>query len=360
MLQTSVEDLVPLRTERLARSVKRPEKSAEAVRLNYVNDKSPGITRKRAGKGFSYSKNGRTLHDAKVLARIRALAIPPAWKEVWICADANGHLQATGLDVKGRKQYRYHTRWSAVRGQVKFHRMHAFGKRLPKLRQHLEKDMRRKGLPKEKVLAGLVSLMEHTRIRLGGKDYEKNNGSFGLSTLKDHHLKHGANGTRLRFKGKSGVLHDIPLRSRKLARLAMRCKELPGQELFQFLDEEDNVHDVDSNMVNAYFREACGGDFTSKDMRTWIGSARCMELLLANGPVDTKTACTTCINTALDGVAKQLGNTRAVCRSHYVHPRIIHLFQEGGLADIGKGIRADRGPFGLDRAEKALMKICRE
>lgn len=338
--------------------VHKPRKAARAAGLRYVHDAQAGIQRKRAGKGWSYSKQGRKITEKEMLSRIKALAIPPAWTDVWICPDPDGHLQATGMDAKGRKQYRYHKQWSAVRGLVKFHRLRAFGKQLPTLRKHVEKDLRKKGLPKEKVLAGLVALMEETRIRVGAKDYERNNGSYGLSTLKDRHLKRRINGTRLRFKGKSGVLHDIPLHSKRLARLALRCKELPGQELFQFMDEQGAVHDVDSGMVNDYFRTACGGDFTSKDMRTWIGSARCAELLLDSGESETKTACTACINTALDQVARQLGNTRAVCRSHYVHPHIITAFEEGSLTALAKEVRADRGPFGLDRAEKVLLKIC--
>lgn len=336
----------------------RPKKLARAVHLHYVNDKRPGIVRKREGKGWRFSQGGKAIRDKGELQRIHALAIPPAWRDVWICADPDGHLQATGLDVKGRKQYRYHKRWASARGQVKYHRLHAFGKHLPAMRKQVAKDLRRHGMPKEKVLAGVVAVIERTRIRVGNRAYEQTNGSYGLSTLKDRHLKQGKKGTRLRFKGKSGVMHDIPLHSAKLARLVMRCKELPGQELFQYEDKEGKVHDVDSGMVNDYVRQASGGDFSSKDLRTWMGSAFCVEALLGEEKPETKSGCAQCVNKAMDDVAKHLGNTRAVCKAHYVHPGVVKAFENGELETLSKGIRERKNSIGLSRSERVLLKIC--
>lgn len=336
----------------------RPKKLARAVSLHYVTDHSPGFTRTRAGTGWSYAKAGRTVRDKTTLKRIRSLAIPPAWQDVWICSDPDGHLQATGLDAKGRKQYRYHQRWGAVRAQVKYHRLHAFGKHLPALRKQIAHDLRKQAMPKEKVIAGVVALMQRTRIRIGNKAYEQQNNSFGLTTLKDRHVKHDKKGIRLKFKGKSGVVHDIALHSARLARLVQRCKELPGQELFQYVDDQGIVHNVDSGMVNEYVRSASGGEFSSKDLRTWMGSACCVDALLDKDVPETQAACAECINEAMDEVARQLGNTRAVCKAHYVHPGVVRSFNEGGLSELAKGVRQSRGPAGLSRSERVLLKIC--
>lgn len=342
----------------LEKAVRAPEKAVQAVELRYVDGSKEGI-RRHGRSRFTYYSGKRKVTEAGTLQRIAALAIPPAWTDVWICADPNGHLQATGIDAKGRKQYRYHARWSAFRSQAKFHRMEAFGKALPPLRRAVEKDLRLKGMPKEKVLAVVVHLMEQTHMRVGNRAYAEANGSFGLSTLKDRHLAFDGSGVRLRFKGKSGIQHDIPLRSRRLSRLALRCKELPGQELFQYVDGEE-VHPVDSGMVNQYIRERSGGDFTSKDLRTWIGSTRCIEALLQLGPADTKHETTLRLNQAMDETARSLGNTRAVCRSHYVHPRVLELYEQGRLADVASLVRASRVRHGLSREEKVLARICHQ
>ncbi len=349
---------ITLPPARIAALDHRPKKLARAASLRYVNDEEQGISRKRAGKGWSYSNAGKKVRDTATLERIRNLAIPPAWRDVWICADPNGHLQATGLDAKDRKQYRYHARWAEVSAQVKYHRLNTFGKHLPRLRKQVAQDLRKHGLPKEKVLAGVVALIERTRIRVGNKDYERSNGSFGLSTLKDKHVKRDGNGTRLKFKGKSGIVHDIPLHSAKLARLVMRCKELPGQDLFQYVDDHGAVHNVDSGMVNEYVRTASGGDLSSKDLRTWTGSACCVKALLEKEVPGTKSGCAECINTAMDVVAKHLGNTRAVCKAHYVHPGVVKAFEEGKLKDLAKGVREGRTSTGLSRSERVLLKIC--
>lgn len=343
--------------ERASPPAKEATAAARAAQLRHVHDRQSGIKRIAAGRGWRYVQGKRTVRDKTTLARIRALAIPPAWTNVWICALAEGHLQATGRDAKGRKQYRYHPRWAAVRGQLKFDRLHAFGKQLPRLRRKVVHDLRKKGLPKEKVLAGAIALMEHSPIRVGNRTYTRENGSFGLSTLRNKHVQQDRRGVRLRFRGKSGKVHDLPVTGRRLARLVLRCKELPGQDLFTYVDEEGVAHDVDSGMVNAYIREASGGDFSSKDLRTWMGSVRCVDTLLGMDVADTEAACTRCINEALDAVAEHLGNTRAVCKAHYVHPGVLGAFRTGRLAPLAEGVRASRSGTGLGRAERLLMKV---
>jgi len=335
-----------------------PMQSAKAVQLRYVSATMPGIHRKPKGKGWIYLLNGKEITEKATVDRANALVLPPAWKDVWICAYADGHLQATGIDAKGRKQYRYHARWSKVRGQVKFDRMSAFGKALPKLRKALDKDLRRTGMPKEKVLAGVIAIMERTRMRVGNRAYEQANGTFGLSTLKDRHLKKDRQGTRLKFKGKSGKTHDVALNSARLSRLVMRCKEMPGQDLFQYEDDEGNVHSVDSGMVNDHIRSATNADFTSKDLRTWHGSACFVEASLATGPSDTVTARRTTVVVMIDEVARQLGNTRAVCRSHYIHPKAIEHAETDTLPQLAEGLRASKSRYALSVAEKVLIKIC--
>jgi len=335
-----------------------PVQSAKAVKLRYVSATMPGIHRKRKGKGWIYLLNGEVITEKATVDRANALVIPPAWKDVWICAYADGHLQATGIDAKGRKQYRYHARWSKVRGQVKFDRMSAFGKALPKLRKALDKDLRRTGMPKEKVLAGVIAIMERTRMRVGNRAYEQANGTFGLSTLKDRHLKKDHHGTRLKFKGKSGKTHDVALNSVRLSRLVMRCKELPGQNLFQYEDEEGNVHTVDSGMVNDHIRSATKAEFTSKDLRTWHGSACFVEASLATVPSDTVTDRRTTVVVMIDEVARQLGNTRAVCRSHYIHPKAIEYAETDTLPQLALGLRESKSRYALSLAEKVLIKIC--
>lgn len=358
MATTFGETEVALTSSRLVALDHHPGKLARAADLRYVSDGQPGIHRKRAGKGWNYSQGGKIIGEKSTLDRIRALAIPPAWRDVWICNDPSGHLQATGIDTKGRKQYRYHKRWAAASGQVKYYRLLSFGKHLPKLREQVQRDMRKQGLPQQKVLAGVVALMERTRIRVGSRQYEHSNGSFGLSTLKDRHVKRDKEGTRLRFKGKSGIVHDIRLHSAKLARLVMRCKDLPGQELFQYVDDEGEVRDVDSGMVNEYIRSVAKGDFTSKDLRTWMGTSRCIAALLEIGPAETVNACRQKVNVALDAVAQHLGNTRAVCRRSYVDPRVIKAYERGELEKCAKRVGAHQGrhsSYSLE--EQVLMDI---
>ncbi len=336
-----------------------PAKSAKSVQLRYVKADMPGIQRKRNGKGWTYLQKGKAVKAKDTVARIDALVLPPAWKDVWICPYPNGHLQATGIDAKGRKQYRYHTKWSKVRGTVKFDRMSALGKVLPKMRKVVDGDLRRKGMPKEKVLAGVVAIMERTRMRVGNEAYAQVNGSFGLSTLKDRHVKKDGTGTHLKFKGKSGKTHNVGLRSKPLTRLVMRCKELRGQHLFQYEDAEGDVHAVDSGMVNDYIRIATKGEFTSKDLRTWQGSACFVEAALNGEPAESRTARQSAVVGMIDEVAQQLGNTRNVCRSHYIHPRAIALAEADKLQQLAEGLRESRNRYALSLAEKVLMKLCK-
>ncbi|MEO8068296.1 MAG: DNA topoisomerase IB [Flavobacteriales bacterium] len=302
-----------------------PERSASAAQLRYIRRYTNGI--ERTGKrNFRYRLGGAIVRDQATLARIRHLAIPPAWTDVWICPHENGHLQATGFDVKGRKQYRYHNDWSAVRNETKFAHMQAFGRQLPAMRKRLAADLRRAGLPQEKVLAAVVSIMDRTQIRVGHDTYAKENGSFGLSTLLDRHVKAEGGHVRFVFKGKTGVQHNIKLGSSHLSKLVLRCKDLPGQDLFQYLDGNGEARPIDSGMVNDYIRSVTDGHFTSKDIRTWKGTVHCVRALLAQPTVHTKGDQRTVINAALDEVAHELGNTRAVCRKYYVHPQVIEAY----------------------------------
>jgi DNA topoisomerase-1 len=250
-----------------------PEATAEEAGLRYVNDAMPGIRRRRAGRGFTYAgTDGRRLTDRRVLARIRALAIPPAWTDVWICPIARGHLQATGRDARGRKQYRYHARWREVRDEAKYGRMVAFGQALPRIRRRVEADLALPGLPRERVLAAVVRLLEKTAVRVGNEEYARENRSFGLTTLRNRHAEVGTSRIRFRFRGKGGKETEVELNDRRLARIVARCQELPGQALFTYLDEDGEPRTVDSADVNEYLREISGEEFTAKDFRTWAGT----------------------------------------------------------------------------------------
>lgn len=334
------------------------EQSAQAVRLRHVNDCEEGIRRVRKNKNFAYYKGTKKITDTFTLERIRKLVIPPAWQNVWICCHAEGHLQVTGIDVRGRKQYRYHPVWNQTRNSTKFYRLYDFGKALPRIRQVIEKDLGLQGLPLRKVLAAVVSLMEKTSIRVGSSLYEKLYGSFGLTTLKDQHVKIQGDQMQFIFKGKKGVSHSISLRSKRLARIVKQCRDIPGKELFQFIDESGQRHAIDSGMVNSYIREVAGDEFTAKDFRTWAGSVQALSAFGSQEYADNKVLLKKRIVAALDQVALHLGNTRTVCRKYYVHPLIIehyenkrlHLFYKGGQKSPGTGAE-------LSHDEKSLMKI---
>jgi DNA topoisomerase-1 len=357
------EEMIRLSKREIGSILKDAAKCAEAVNLVYVSNTDPGITRVRNGNNFEYFLNGKSYKDKEGLQRIKSLVIPPAWEDVWICAILNGHLQATGIDIKKRKQYRYHPLWNVLRNQTKFFRLHEFGKALPAIRLQLEKDISLPGLPLEKVLATVVSLMERTNIRVGNCFYEKLYGSFGLTTFKDKHVS--INGQRLQFtfKGKKGVQHDISLNSRKLANIVKKCRDIPGKELFQYINENGERRSIDSGMVNEYIKKISEGDFTAKDFRTWAGTVQALMAFRELGFSETETACKKNIVSALDTVSKLLGNTRTVCRKYYVHPMIISLYEnrslEKYLSELNE-IEKNDNSTDLTSEEKVLMKILSE
>jgi len=338
-----------------------PLQSAQAAGLRYVSDASPGIRRRRAGRGFTYvAPDGRPLRDPAALARIRSLAIPPAYTDVWICPIPNGHLQATGRDAKGRKQYRYHPRWREVRDETKFGRMLAFSEALPRLRQRVEKDLGEPGLPRAKVLATVVRLLECTGIRVGNEEYARNNRSFGLTTLRDHHVEISGSTMQFEFRGKSGKTHRVALSDRRLARIVARCQALPGAELFQYVDDDGERVAIGSGDVNDYLREITGEDFTAKDFRTWAGTLQAVAALEAHGPAPNDRAAKSVILRAIDQVAERLNNTRAVCRKYYVHPAVIERYEAGTLHHaLANGKPPGAAAKGLEPDEQALVRLLR-
>jgi DNA topoisomerase-1 len=308
------------------------ERAAEHSLLAYVNDQEQGIRRRVSGKGFSYrDEDGRAITDDATLARIRALAIPPAWTEVWICPDPHGHIQAVGRDQKRRKQYRYHPDWRADRDARKYDRMAAFGRALPRLRKRVEADLARRGLPREKVLAAVVRLLELTLIRVGNDEYAKTNKSFGLTTMQKRHLRLAGGGAVFEFRGKSGKTHKTGFRDRRLARIVAACQDLKGQRLFQYVDDDGQRRPIESADVNDYLRAAMGDDFSAKDFRTWAGSLAALEALSQAPPPSTKTEAKTVLNTCVKAVSGLLGNTPAVCRAAYIHPTVIEAFEANAL-----------------------------
>ncbi|MDQ1087045.1 MULTISPECIES: DNA topoisomerase IB [unclassified Siphonobacter] len=324
--------LKPARRRRTRLWSKDPKRSAKVAGLIYTTDDQPGILRLRHSKSFRYvDADKKPIRDVETLRRIRSLVIPPAWEKVWISPLENGHLQATGYDTKGRKQYRYHPDWNEVRNETKFSRIIQFAELLPKIRQQVQQDLRRPGLPYEKVLALIVQLMEKTSIRIGNEEYKKQNGSYGLTTMQDKHADIEGSKVTFRFKGKKGVYHEISLKDRKLAKLVQRCKDVPGEELFQYIDNDGNHKSVGSGDINAYLKNITGEEFTAKDFRTWRGTLGAFEAFQALGLFDTPTACKKNINRCYDLVAEALGNTRAVSKKYYVHPKIISAYESEKL-----------------------------
>ena len=352
---------IPAISKSKLRSIVKDEvKTAKAANLIYVSDKDPGISRRRKGKNFEYYFKGKRVRDDEDLLRIKHLVIPPAWEQVWICKDENGHLQATGYDIKNRKQYKYHSHWNSLRNDTKYYRLHHFGKALPRIRLQLEKDLRGTELTERKVLAAVVSLMEHTNIRIGSSFYEKEYGSYGLTTLKDKHVTFKGSGVIFSFKGKKGVDHNITLKSKKLAGIVKKCRDIPGKELFQYYDKDGTHHSVDSGSVNNYIKEISNADFTAKDFRTWSGTVHAFLALQSMGCCDTHTEAKKRMVEALDTVSEHLGNTRTVCKKYYVHPLILSLYESGKLqkymkvpAKAGNAV----GTQGLSADEKKVMKI---
>jgi DNA topoisomerase-1 len=338
-----------------------PLESAQAAGLRYVSDASPGIRRRRAGRGFSYiAADGKPVRDKATLARIRSLAIPPAYTDVWICPLPSGHIQATGRDARGRKQYRYHPKWREVRDETKFGRMLAFSDALPALRKRVDEDLARPGLPKEKVLATVVRLLECTAIRVGNGEYARNNRSFGLTTLQDRHVEISGANLRFEFRGKSGKTHRVSLSDRRLARIVARCQAVPGADLFQFLDDEGKRVSIGSGDVNDYLRELTDEEFTAKDFRTWAGTLQAVAALEAVGPAPSEREAKAAILRAIDQVAEQLNNTRAVCRKYYVHPAVLETYQAGTLHEALKNGGSPRGSgAGLSEEEQAVVRLLR-
>ncbi|MGQ0766421.1 MAG: DNA topoisomerase IB [Gemmatimonadota bacterium] len=297
---------------------------AKAARLRYVNDSAPGIARRRRGQAFVYlDRHGKQVRDSPTLERIRSLVVPPAWRQVWICPMSDGHLQATGRDARMRKQYRYHARWRTVRDETKYDRLAGFGLALPMIRRCVDRDLDRTGLPREKVLAAMVLLLETTFIRVGNPEYERANGSYGLTTLKDRHATVAGSTIRLRFRGKSGRTHSISLRNARLARIVRRSRELPGQDLFQYVGDDESPQRLTSSDVNDYLRSTSGEDFTAKDFRTWAGTLLAARGLRAHNPSRPQSELKAAVAELVADVARSLGNTAAVCRRCYIHPSVV-------------------------------------
>lgn len=312
--------------------------AAQEAGLTYVDDSRPGLTRRRSGKGFSYrDAKGAPIRDEATLKRIKKLAIPPAYTDVWICPRRNGHIQATGRDAKGRKQYRYHPDFRQAREANKFSRIMSFADALPAIRRRIDADMRRKGLPRDKVLATVVFLLETTLIRVGNDDYARTNRSYGLTTLRDPHVKVAGSALTFRFKGKSGKEWNVALKDRRVARIVKACQDLPGQELFQYIDEDGIQRDVTSSDVNAYLREITGEDFTAKDFRTWAGTVLAALALRAFEAFDSEAGAKRNVRSAIEDVAQRLGNTPTICRKCYIHPEILDCYLEGALIEQMRG-----------------------
>lgn len=361
MENSDLELISHLKPSKIVKIMKDPVASAKAVHLIYTTDaETAGITRKKSGKKYSYYKDGEKIRDKEEITRINKLVIPPAWENVWICALDNGHLQATGFDVKKRKQYRYHPLWSALRNHTKFYRMLQFGYALPDIRLQVEKDLALRNFEKRKILALIVSLMQRTNIRIGNNAYEKLYGSFGLTTLKEKHVQVKGQKITFHFKGKKGVMHDIDLKSRRLSRLVQKCKDIPGRELFQYIDDEGNRHTVDSGMVNDYIKEISGEDFTAKDFRTWSGTVNALIAFKEIGYAETHTEYKKKVKEALEIVASHLGNTSTVCRKYYVHPLVINLYENNTIKkylDELEQIEENDGKADLTQEEKLVLKI---
>lgn len=333
------------------------EEIAEMAGLKYVTDSIPGFQRRKNGKGFVYfDKAGTKVTEERHLKRFESLVIPPAWTDVWICPTANGHIQATGRDIKGRKQYRYHPKWNDISNDNKFSKIVLFGERLPEIRERIEEDFKKRSLIKEKVLALIVKLLEETMIRVGNAEYALQNDSYGLTTLKNHHLEEDGNILQLVFKGKSGKHWNVKIKDRRIISAIKKCQELPGQELFQYVDETGNIQTIDSSDVNNYLREITNEDYTAKDFRTWTGTVKTAAELYKQGKAISERESKKKIAFAVKQVARSLINTPAICRKYYIHPAILNayenetLFEEMAKYDINS----------LPEIETAVLKILKK
>ena len=337
--------------------------TAKAVKLRYVKSGMPGYSRvKKKDKFYYYDQNGERIDDEDTLKRIRSLVLPPAWEQVWISPYANGHLQATGVDTKGRRQYRYHSTWAKVRNETKYDRLLHFGEKLPQLREQIAASLKKKSLDKEKVAAIALSVMQETLIRVGNAEYEKLYGSYGLTTLRDKHVKIDGNTAFFKFKGKKGVMHQITLKHAQLARLLQKVRDIPGQEVFQYYEGEEHKC-LDSGDINEYIKECTGEDFTCKDIRTWSGTVNALNLLADLTPFSTATECKQNIVTIIDNVAGKLGNTRAVCKKYYIHPKLFEAYEQGELEPYLQDLRAGRSQNKsgeLHNDEKVLLQFMKD
>ena len=341
-----------------------PIESAKAAGLRYVSDIKPGISRKRwRGKFRYFDADGTIVKDEETLARVKSLVIPPAWEDVWICPNPKGHLQATGRDARGRKQSRYHPRWREVRDETKYERMTIFAAVLPSIRARVEQDLSKPGLPREKILAAIVRLMETTLIRVGNVEYARDNQSYGLTTMRGKHVHVEGATVTFKFQGKSGVKHTIDINDRRLARIIQRCYDIPGYELFQYVDGDGNHHTVDSADVNEYLRETAGQHFTAKDFRTWAGTVLACTMLDELDPFDSEAQAKKNVVDVIKAVAARLGNTPSVCRKCYVHPVVLDCYMNGAMLKSVKSVvnAAEQDPAGsatvLRREETALLKL---
>jgi DNA topoisomerase-1 len=335
-------------------------RTARAARLLYVSDDTRGITRRRAGTGFVYlDRSGSRITSPQTLARIRALAVPPAWTRVWICPNAMGHLQATGRDARGRKQYLYHDEWRALRDRLKFDHVLDLAERLPAIRDRVDRDLRRRGLSRDTVVALVVRLLEATLIRVGNDEYVRENGSFGLTTVRPRHVTVSGDSVRFRFRGKSGAQHDVTVTDARAARLVRRCLALPGTgPVFRYLDDAGEPHAVDSQAVNDYLRDVSGEDFTAKDFRTWHGTVLAAWALKDVGPAESRTRARKQVAAAVEQVAGKLRNTPAVCRACYIHPELLAAYEDGSLASLRRGPGGGNGT-GLTPEEASVLRFLR-
>ena len=337
---------------------KDPVASAKEAGLRYVSDEQPGIRRQSKGRDFQFlNASGRRIKDENDLRRIRKLAIPPAWTDVWICPDPNGHVQATGRDARGRKQHRYHARWREVRDENKYNRMIDFANALPRIRKRTAKDLAKSGLPIEKVLATVVRILETGVIRIGNEEYAKQNNSFGLTTMRDRHVRIRGGAMRFEFRGKSGKLHKIELNDPRLAKVVKGCQDIPGQELFQYLADDGERRRISSTDVNTYLREITGGDFTAKDFRTWAGTVLAAMALREVEKCDTKAQQKKNIVKAIETVAAKLGNTPTICKKCYIHPFVLDAYTDGTLLAQAAEQRARSGKNGLNSDEAMVLRL---
>lgn len=358
-----LEKVPSLTHQQMLKANKDHEQAAAVMKLVYVNDRKPGIERIRKGKNYLYVLGKKILKEKETLERIKKLAIPPSWKNVWICPKANGHIQSTGIDLKNRKQYRYHSLWNLLRKETKFHHLYEFGLALPGLRKKMAKDLSQPELTQQKVLAAVLSVMEQTYIRVGSNEYEKTYGSYGLTTLKDQHTSISGGRINFCFTGKKGVEQKVTLNNKRLAHIVKECRDVPGKDLFQYYDSNGERKAVDGPMVNNYIKEAAGNNFSAKDFRTWAGSLHALKALHAIGNAATEAGIKKNIVAALDIVSGKLGNTRTVCKKYYVHPGVLSLYEENKLQRYTGAFNkagSAKDTTGLSREETVLLKILKK